>query len=100
MKEIYIVEGRCGVYEDKCEWPVKAFASKQKAEEFAKSCLKIAEEGCLKYGSWQNLRFDGIYNFNENNEPKWQHPLDKFFQTDTDGTEYSVYSVLYDESEE
>ncbi len=90
---IYIVEGRTGEYSDHREWPVKAFVSEEKAQEFVE---KVSEE----YRKIRDSYGGGGDRFWYS---RWlrdgeQNPLDPDMQTDYTGTTYSYYSVELDES--
>ena len=68
MKKIYIVEGRTGSYDDTHQWVVRAFPTKQEADNFAAQCNSRADEICailskagLRSYEWDDTALPNIF---------------------------------------
>lgn len=51
--KLYIVLGKSGEYSHHCEWLVKAFASRERAEAFELQCTKAAKAYAEEYAARQ-----------------------------------------------
>lgn len=83
---IFIVFGSTGEYSDSHEWPVRAFANQEEANQFAVECQKEADaiwnagDGD-EFEKWRAARV-----FTDNNRQK----LDPHLHFDYTGTDYHV----------
>jgi len=81
MGMIYVVFGMTGEYSDWSEWPVKAFVSKMKAQEFMEAVSAIANELFARVG-----RYGG-------SELRGKNPLDPEMRCDYTGVRYHYYEM-------
>lgn len=95
MKEIYILEGGTGAWEDKSNWIVKAFVSEKAAEEHKLKCEEHYKNLLIKYKveDYDALYFHSDYEgYNEIN------PYDPNGYMDYTGTFYSIKPVELEEA--
>jgi hypothetical protein len=91
VKKIYVVEGATGEYSDHREWPVRAFVSEKKAQEFVEKVSAEYRKLVNKYGDLSELRWKMLDNNIKN-------PLDPRMETDYTGTNYSYFPIDLDET--
>ncbi len=82
--KIYVVSGSTGEYSDRSEWPVKAFASKEKAEELVAAATARAKQIEATRPSKYGLPAKGL---NEFDPEMWM---------DYTGTSYEMAEVEFD----
>ena len=83
MSEIYVVEGNCGEYSDRCNWLVKAFSKEKDAIEFRDKLESLMEKHGFKTGS----KYSNTIGRDEVKE------LDPQFQQDYTGTHYALHTL-------
>lgn len=86
MGKIYIIQGSTGEHEDRTDWLVKAFTSKEKAEEVRNLLLSKLDECGLSGGYISNLSSckDSVKKMQE---------YDENFLLDYTGSYYSIVTV-------
>ena len=82
MKNIYVVFGQTGEYEDYSQWSVQAFKSETSAKKFAEKCQAWVDENIDKNEYWKT-------------PTKSKHPLDPKFWIDYTGTSYLVRAIPF-----
>lgn len=92
MRKIYVVEGSTGEYSDHREWPVRAFVSENKAQDFVEAVSAEYRKLVNKYGGLSDLRWDMV-------KGKISNPLDPRMEVDYTGTNYSYFPIDLDEEE-
>lgn len=83
MSEIYVIEGNCGEYSDRCNWLVKAFSNEKDAIEFRDKLESLME----KHGFNKGCNYPNEIGRNEVRE------LDPQFRQDYTGTYYALHTL-------
>lgn len=92
--KIYVVIGVTGEYSSFQQWFIKAFKSRNQAENFEFACNLELRKAGLHYIDKNNER-----NTYENRQT-FNHPLDPNCQVEDTGTEYYIADVLLEENED
>ena len=91
MTTIYVVMGNTGEYSDRNEWPVKAFTSKEKAQELVINAQNAFNTLVGGTGEKDASR----YYFQHHKEHK--NPFDPNMNVDYTGVSYSYFEMELDD---
>jgi hypothetical protein len=90
---IYVVEGHCGEYSDRHDWPVHAYTYEAKAK---KAVIKLTEWGNEIRTQYKDDRWEWEEYIRELSEEEMAKLLDPHFRWDYSGFNYSYYEVELD----